>query len=325
MTSSGSWPDGHRFAFTVFDDTDWSTVANCRGVYDLLGDLGFRVTKSVWVDDPGPRRTTGGSTCAEPGYLDWVLELQAAGHEIGFHNATDRSSTREQTAAALDRFESLFGHPPRCGADHGGNAEALYAGTRRLTGWRAAAYRAAQRVAQPTRPHFAGEDPDSPWFWGDLCRERIPYWRRFSVARTDVATFAPVLHHDPLRPFVNAWFNSSHGPRLAPFVERLQPAALERLRADGGVCIMYTHFGVDFVDERGRPAPELVRALTDLAALGGWYAPVSEVLDHVAADVGVVRLDRRSRARIERRWIVDRLRDRSPIGPSVTTHHEETA
>ena len=34
------WPDGKRFAFTVFDDTDRATLDNVREVYALLADLG---------------------------------------------------------------------------------------------------------------------------------------------------------------------------------------------------------------------------------------------------------------------------------------------
>lgn len=317
---STRWPGGRPFAFSIFDDTDWTTLANAPAIYSLLDELGLSITKSVWVDDPGPRRTTGGATCAEPDYLRWVLDLQARGHEIGYHNATDHSSTREVTRAALDRFEQLFGHPPRVGADHAANLEALYAGPARLSGARSLAYRWGQRALQPERPRFSGEDPDSPYYWGDLCAERIRYWRRFTFARTDLRGVGPVLHHDPTRPCVSAWFHSSHGPRLAPFVERLRPEALDGLQQDGGVCIMYTHFGLDFVDERGRPHPDLVRVLTDLAARGGWYVPVSTLLDHVAATEGVPTSGRWQRRRLEERWVLDRLRQRAPIGPRVATH-----
>jgi len=316
-----AWPGGRRCAFTVFDDTDWMTLANGPGVYDLLDDLGLRITKSVWIDEPGPRRTIGGSTCAEPDYLDWVLDLQSRGHEIGFHNATDRSSTREQTRAALDRFEDLFGHTPRCGADHAANAEALYAGPARLSGWRSRAYRLAQRIRQPERPEFSGEQPDSVWFWGDLCAERIDYWRRFTFARTDMSTVGPALHHDPSRPYVQSWFNSAHAPRRADFLERLHPERLDELEENGGVCIMYTHFGLDFVDDRGRPHADVVRALTAVAERDVWSATASEVLDHVGSTSGVATLDARGRARLERRWVLDRVRAGSRIGPRVATHH----
>ena len=314
------WPEGRRFAFSIFDDTDWTTLRNGPPVYDLLGDLGFRITKSVWIDDPGPHPTTGGSTCADPEYLDWVLSLQGQGHEIAFHNATDRSSARAETAAALDRFEQLFGHPPRCGADHAANAEALYAGPARVSGALAAAYSTAQRILQPERPRFSGQDETSRYFWGDLCRDRICYWRRFSFARTDLSAAGPLLHHDPLRPYVNAWFNSSHGPRREQFLERLSPSEIEGLAARGGVCLMYTHLGLDFVDDLGRPHRDVVSALTRVAELGGWLAPVSDILDHVVRSQGIDVLDARSRARMEWSWVADRVRHRAPIGPSVATH-----
>jgi len=42
------WPEGKKFAFTVFDDTDLSTLGNVREIYSFLMDHGFRTTKSVW-------------------------------------------------------------------------------------------------------------------------------------------------------------------------------------------------------------------------------------------------------------------------------------
>ena len=62
------WPEGKDFAFTVFDDTDHSTLENAHPVYDLLGDLGFATTKSVWTFPPAqgvPPGRIGGSTCED--------------------------------------------------------------------------------------------------------------------------------------------------------------------------------------------------------------------------------------------------------------------
>ena len=314
------WPGGKRFAFSVFDDTDWTTLRNGPEVYRLLTDLDIPVTKSVWMHDPGPRRTTGGGTCDDPEYLDWVLQLLHDGHEIGLHNASDRTSSRRRTIAALDRFEQLFGHSPRVGADHAGNREALYAGEGRLSGSRRSLYLAAARALQPDRPRFEGALPSSPLFWGDVALDRIDYWRRFTWSGPDVARHGPVLYRDPATPFVSAWFDSTHGPRLEPFLDRLAPARLEELAARGGVCIMYTHFGVDFVDELGRPDPRFVRTMQQLRSMDGYFAPVSAVLDRVREQRGVVELDRSDRVRLERAWIVDRLASRSRFGPRVQTH-----
>ena len=329
MTTDGvagagpAWPGGRRFAFTVFDDTDGTTLETGPPVYDLLTDLGLFVTKSVWplAVDPGRSGAVGGASLEEPDHLAWIRDLAAAGHEIGYHHASDHSSDRERTRRALDRFRELLGHDPRIGADHAGNRESLAAGADRLSGWRGAAYRTAQRRLQPTRPAFSGATPGSPWFWGDLCRERITYWRGLTFPRTDLTGIVPAMpFHDPTRPYVDLWFLSGHAPRVDALLDRLAPAQLDRLEANGGVCILYTHLGIGTAVD-GRVDRRVERALRDLAGRDGWFAPASQVLDHLRArHGGGAVLAGRDRARMERRWLVDRLRSRERLGPRVPTH-----
>src|SRR4051812_15838884 len=130
------WPGGKRFAFTIFDDTDLQTVDNGPGVYAFLTSLGMRVTKSVWVLEPSGEAMYGGSSCADPAYLAWVRELQAAGHEIALHNVASSTSERAQTLAGLERFRELFDGDPRTLANHVGNLEAIYHGEERVSGVR---------------------------------------------------------------------------------------------------------------------------------------------------------------------------------------------
>jgi hypothetical protein len=316
------WPDGHRFAFSIFDDTDMTTLENGPIVYDLLDRLGMRITKSVWPLAAPSWRPTAGSTCAEEDYLAWVLDLQARGHEIGYHNATDGSSTREQTRAALDRFRELFGHDPKVGADHAGNREALYCAPRRLSGWRSVAYATAQRIRQPDRPEFSGEVPTSPYFWGDLCQERIRYWRGLTFDEADLFRVCPLLpYHDPDRSYVNRWFPSSDAPWCADLVDLLAEHRMTRLEADGGVCIVYAHLGLDVVRD-GRVDAELARRLSDLGRRDGWFAPVGEILDHLSERQETSVISNRQRAAYEIRWIVDRIRAHARLGPSVATTAE---
>ena len=84
------FPGGTRFAFTVMDDTDVSTVENVRPIYRVLESLGMRTTKTVW-----PVRCEEGygdfwfsETLDDPHYRDFVLDLQARGFEIAYHGAT---------------------------------------------------------------------------------------------------------------------------------------------------------------------------------------------------------------------------------------------
>src|SRR5687768_8796569 len=122
-----SFPDGHRFAFTIIDDTDVATVENVGPVYRLLAELGMRTTKTVWpVPCPEGSRNFGTSqTLDDPAYLAFVLDLAKQGFEIAYHGATMESSKRARTQRALDRFVELFGASPRVYANHSFNRENL--------------------------------------------------------------------------------------------------------------------------------------------------------------------------------------------------------
>ena len=133
------WPDGKRFAFTIFDDTDHSTVSNVGEVYAFLKKLGFRTTKSVWPVQ-GRTQLVGdeykGASCDEPKYLDWVKSLKQDGFEIGFHSTTFHRSTRDQIIIGLNRFKDLFGDNPRSMSQHSDSTdcESIYWGPDRVSG-----------------------------------------------------------------------------------------------------------------------------------------------------------------------------------------------
>lgn len=304
-----SWPDGNRAAFAVFDDTDNTTLENGPPVYEFLGSLGLRVTKSVWPLAPTEQQRVGGSTLGDPDYLEWVLSLQQLGHEIGFHNATDHPSKRDQTIQALDRFEELFGSAPKVGADHSGNREALYWGPGRLSGTRSRAYLIAQKIMRPNRPTFSGEIPTSEYFWGDVCRQRITYWRNFCFDEVDLLRVSPKMpYHDPRRSYVNYWFTSTDGSNLPRFVRHLTVEKLNRLESSHGVCVMYTHFGLKFARD-GQVDPTFAEAMHRLADRPIWVAPVGEVLDYLRCQLRESVLTDQERRSLENRWVVDRLRD----------------
>ncbi len=319
-TRSPSWPGGAPFAFTIVDDTDKTTLENGPLVYDVLSRLGIFITKTVWPVSPTGTPRTGGSTCDDPDYLRWVLQLQAEGHEIGYHNASDHPSLRDETRSALDRFRELFGHDPRIGADHSANTEALYCGPARLTGLRAAAYRAAGRFLWDHRVRSEGHDPASPYYWGDLCRDRIEYWRSFTFRTSDVLTACPNLpYHDPSRPLVRQWYAATDAPHLEPFLAAISPERLDALERSGGACILYTHFGTNFVWE-GRLDHRFAPAMEALAERGAWFAPASEVLDHLGRERGDHVLSDADRSRLERRWMRDQIRIRTTTSIAKLRH-----
>ncbi len=303
------WPGRKRFAFTIFDDTDLETVDNGPGVYAFLTELGMRVTKSVWVLPPAGEALYGGSSCADPDYLTWALELQRQGHEIALHNVASSTSRREETLAGLDRFRELFGHDPRTLANHVGNLEAIYHGEERVTGARRALYNVLTRGRR--RRLFEGHVPGSPLFWGDLCRERVSYVRNFVYRDVDTLAACPYMpYRDSSKPYVAAWFAASEGANPVSFMRTIGEAEQDRLEAEGGLCIMYTHLGAGFWRD-GTLHPEFARLMKMLATRDVWFAPVAEVLDHLQRVRGVTDIGSRQRRELEWRWLRDKVRAHS--------------
>src|SRR5712671_3596171 len=174
-----AWPEGRRFAFTIFDDPDGQTVEMGKRVYGLLAELGFRTTRGVWPGAAVRTPNSGGASCEDPEYRRHTQELQACGFEVGYHNHTKHSSTRAEIIAGLDAFRGYFGHDPQSMANHY-NADAIYWGPARLTPPIRSVYVMATAGRQNGR-HF-GQVPGPPCFWGDVCHERIRYCRTFVYA-----------------------------------------------------------------------------------------------------------------------------------------------
>ncbi len=298
-----AWPDGRRFAFTVFDDTDGARLDNVGEVYALLRDLGMRVTKSAW---PLPGRTpTRASSVADPEYREWLLELQRAGFEIGWHNAAHETSTREETIRGFEVFARTFGHYPRVMANHKDCEENLYWGDRRVSGPRRWAYNLASRFRNHRR--FRGHE-EGELFWGDLCLRHVQYVRNFDFPGCNTLRACPWMpYHDPRRPWVRYWYASADGHDVLAFNRCLRESEQERLEEEGGLCVMYTHFAKGF-QEGGRLQPDFRRLMERLARRPGWFAPVGAVLDHLLEAKGPHELTDRERRTLEWRWLLFKLR-----------------
>ena len=278
MTQPLAFPGGRRFAFTIVDDTDDSRVDNVKPVYDLLTELSFFTTKTVWplACPEGSRLFFAGDTIAVPEYRDFCLALQRAGFEITWHGATMESSRRERTLEGLETFRSVFGHYPAMHVNHGHNRENVY--------WGAARYRTPLRLpASLLRDgSFEGEREGSAYFWGDHCLKHMRYVRNFAFREINTLRSDP---HTPYRlsstRYVNWWFSASDAPDVQAFNSLVTPAALDRLAEQGGVCILATHLGKSFCRD-GRLDEAFERTMRYLATLPVWVAPASTVLDHLA-------------------------------------------
>jgi hypothetical protein len=300
-----TWPDGKRFAFTIFDDPDSQTLETGHRVYGLLAELGFRTTKGVWPIRGLGTPSDHGGTCEEPEYRAWVQELQAQGFEVGYHNATSHTSVRQETIRGLDAFAQQFGRNPLVMSQHYYCEESVYWGDLRVTGIHRALYNAL--TLRRNRGQSHGHVLNHPYFWGDLCRERIKYVRSFVFDDVNTLRACPFFpYHDPLRPYVNYWYASSEGAEPRSFCERISEANQDRLEEEGGACIMYTHLG-GFAD-RGKPDERFAALMKRLSRKNGWFVPVSAVLDHLLAQRPDPILTNRQRRQLERRWLYHKAR-----------------
>ncbi|MCZ8204283.1 hypothetical protein [Gemmatimonas sp.] len=304
------WPNGKQFAFTLFDDTDLSTVVNTGPIYELLTRLGLRVTKSIWTHDAVGRPHVGGDTCEDPAYRQWVHDLQQQGHEIALHNAADQSSERGRTIEAFDRFESWFGAMPRTTASHSGNRDALYQGPERLTGVRRSVYNLLTRRRHVGR--FQGQEERSPYFWGDLCVKNVDYVRNFVFQDLNTLKSCPQMPYtDPTKPWANAWFASSEAATPTAFRKHVTIDAVRQLEAEGGACILYTHLGAGFYREAaGGFTPGFREVMEYVASRPGWFVPVASLLDYLKQSAPEGRahaLSDRERRRLEWKWLMEKV------------------
>ncbi|MBA4374491.1 MAG: hypothetical protein C0402_16700 [Thermodesulfovibrio sp.] len=300
-----TFPEGKRFAFSIFDDTDYATVDNVKPVYALLEELRLRTTKSVWVFPAQDRECPyyQSQTLSDPEYLAFIRELGDRGFEIAFHSASMESSEREVTCAAFERFRELLGFYPNIHVNHAGNKENLYWGLDRLD---CSPLRSLMRMKRKPS-EFAGHDPGSPFFWGDLCRDRITYVRNFVFREINLLRVNPTMPYtDPRRPYVPYWFSSCEGGSVGSFNELLSLKNQKRLESEGGVCIVYTHFAKGFV-ENGRINRTTQELLEHLAGRNGWFVPVSQLLDYLRVRQPGDALTASERLRMELKWFWSKL------------------
>lgn len=286
------YPFGKRFAMTFVDDTDRCTRENISLPYACLRDHGIFITKTVWP--LRATRSTGGyaaicqdgATLEDGPYREFCEQLRDEGFELAMHGASAGDNTRDRTIAAYRRFEEVFGHPPATNVMHGRNRENIYWGRHSIP---QRLFAEAIRRLEPL--DFAGHQRDSPYYWGDICREKTRYVRQFEGLEPDTLRFDPATpYHDPAKPDVNWWFSASYGSGTR-LLDVITAATLDALAARRGASILHMYMfmysvlqpdGGYRLHPRFRAAAELMSGRPD-----GWYVPVATLLDRIRAVRGL--------------------------------------
>jgi hypothetical protein len=266
----------------------------------------MRTTKSVWPLGPVEGARVGGATLQDHKYLEFVRWLKDEGFEVGLHNVQNHDARREVIQRGLQEFESLLQQSVRVHCNHSNNRDNLYWGAERIES-RALrlGYNLATRFAH--RGFFMGHIPASPYFWGDICKEKIDYVRNFVFDEINLDRVNPTMpYQDRGKPFVDYWFSSSEGDTVESFCRMLREENQDRLEAEEGVCIMYTHFGKRFCNDVLHP--EFERLMLRLSKMSGWFVPVSELLDHLKSTRASSLISPTELKRMELRWLVSKLR-----------------
>jgi hypothetical protein len=109
-------------------------------------------------------------------------------------------------------------------------------------------------------------------------------------------------YHDLSRPYVNYWFAASEGANINSFNAMMAYKNQDKLRREGGACIMYTHFANGFL-ENGTINKRFKEQLERMSRLNGWFVPVCTLLDFILQVRGSYVITPSERNDLERRWL----------------------
>ena len=147
--------------------------------------------------------------------------------------------------------------------------------------------------------------PDSPEFWGDWALEQVRYVRNFTFDQVNTLRECPQMpYHDTSKPFVNFWFAATNASTPRYFRQNFSREKIDALVGEGGLCIAYVHFGAGFYRD-GQLDNHFREMVEYIARQNGWFAPVSEILDHLrqGRDPAARCLSSWQRQLLELRWL----------------------
>jgi hypothetical protein len=304
-----NYPDDRDFIFTIFDDTDISTLEYIRPVYDFLTEEDIKITKSVWpLAYEGDSDFKGSHTLENTKYADYITELRDCGFEIGFHGPTMVSSDRNSIIRAFQVYYDVLKTYPRVYAPHAINRENLYWGSHRFT---FPIFKLLYKsISGERKDYYQGHEVESRYFWGDLSLRHLDYVRSFTYSTMNLFNVGPtLLYSNPYKPYVKNFFITGDAENVEEFNYLLRLENQAELERERGICIISTHFGKGFIKER-RLNARTRYLLSEIKKRNCWLAPVSEVLDYVKSKQQSNILSSYGLILMELRWLVDFIKKR---------------
>ncbi|MBE0644105.1 MAG: hypothetical protein IH600_08495 [Bacteroidetes bacterium] len=282
------WPPApYAAGFCITDDTDAATLDQVTAVYDYLAMRKFRTTKTVWAFHPEeasgipglPGHALQGVTLENPRYMEFCQQLSKEGFEICLHGASAGNNRRARQEAALQLVRDSFG-----GAGtyvcHSKNAENIYweENVTRLQPFRT-------MLGYFSRHQCSGEDPASPYFWGDLCNEHVEQIRLMRTRATNTLSVNPSMpYFDPGKPYVRSWFCATKRALRDCASEQ----ALASLRREHGLTVLYQYLHRYADEDTLRLNTEFVSAIDRICdAEDVLVAPVSLIMRRLRLLQGV--------------------------------------
>ena len=304
-----SYPEKKEFIFSIFDDTDVSTLEYIKPIYEYLSELNIKSTKSVWpLCSHIPSDYSGSHTLEDEDYAYYVKELQERGFEIGFHGTTMTSSTREKIEKGFKVFHSVLGRYPRIYTAHSTNRENLYWGVSRFSFPLVRTIYSKKFGRQDD--YYQGIKENSPFFWGDFSLKYIDYVRNLTFNEINLLNISLKLPYtDNKKPWVKYWFYTSDADNVEDFNRLINEKNQDELHRQNGVCIISTHFGKGYI-QNGQLCNKTKLLLKRISEKNGWFVPVSTVLDFLKSINENNPIKDGELKKIEYRWLLDYLKRR---------------
>ena len=303
------WPLNKEFAFTIIDDTDFSTIEKVRPIYEYLKRKNIKTTKTVWVYPS--RNTFTGQTIQDNDYLKFLLKIESEGFEIQLHNIGSGNFKRNEIIKGLNTFKEIFNRYPLMQINHASNPDNIYWGYKRY----GALLRFFIKLFMGKSRKFYGDEPESEYFWGDLSKKHVKY------IRNRVFNGINTLKYDPKMPFIeknkkysNYWFSSSDGHTVEEFNNLIIKKNIDKLRNKNGLCIVYTHFACGFLEPNGEINTTFKENIDYLSSQNGWFVPASEILDYLLNSRREITLNNIYLNLLDLKWLIERIQKRIKYG-----------